>query len=210
MGRYLKEQKPEVKLYIVEPEESSVSSGITGVHCIQGRCQVRQHEGVPHFGIPTAPVPIPNKKGQLPHYACSECGLIGTPLWADNAKFFVPVFSTIISLMSPASSLFKYREEGVVGPKELIPHFDGGSHSEFLIRPRTFQVIPGKQLPLTRFVGLGLDTYDAAVVEEVIPVNTYDACEMAKHIAREEGLLVGISSGANVHAAIEVGAIVIS
>ncbi|MGH8047131.1 MAG: cysteine synthase A [Chthoniobacterales bacterium] len=42
------------------------------------------------------------------------------------------------------------------------------------------------------------------IVDEVLTVSNDDAFAMARRLAKEEGMLVGISTGANVHAAIEL------
>jgi cysteine synthase B len=58
--------------------------------------------------------------------------------------------------------------------------------------------------------------YDAALADESIEVSTEDAQAMTRRLAREEGLLVGVSSGANVFAALrlarrlEPGAVVVT
>jgi cysteine synthase B len=49
------------------------------------------------------------------------------------------------------------------------------------------------------------EIYDPALADENLEVETEDAYAMVKRLAREEGLLVGISAGANVVAALRVG-----
>jgi len=57
-------------------------------------------------------------------------------------------------------------------------------------------------------IGAGFETEiyknDRDIVDEVITVTNEDSYKYAKLLAREEGILVGISSGANVAAAIEI------
>jgi len=66
--------------------------------------------------------------------------------------------------------------------------------------------VPGKH----RIQGLGAgfipDIVDPALIDDIIIVDDDDAFVMARRLAREEGLLVGISSGAAVAAALEIGA----
>jgi len=55
-------------------------------------------------------------------------------------------------------------------------------------------------------VGIGYTPplFDPSLVDEIQPVKTEDAKEMARRLAREEGLFAGTSSGANVVAALRV------
>jgi cysteine synthase len=48
------------------------------------------------------------------------------------------------------------------------------------------------------------DNLHLPVVDEVITVSNEDAFTMARRLSKEEGILAGISSGANVHAALEL------
>ena len=46
------------------------------------------------------------------------------------------------------------------------------------------------------------EVVDMSMVDEAMTVTSDEACEMARKLAREYGLLVGISSGANIVAAV--------
>jgi cysteine synthase A len=48
------------------------------------------------------------------------------------------------------------------------------------------------------------ETLDRALIDEILLVSEAEAFAMCRRIAREEGLLVGISSGAAAHAALEI------
>ncbi len=58
-----------------------------------------------------------------------------------------------------------------------------------------------------RVEGLGIDvisdTFDQKVVDQVIPISDDDAFSMTKNLAQKHGILVGISSGAVMHVALE-------
>ncbi len=78
----------------------------------------------------------------------------------------------------------------------------------FAVEPAESQVLAGKPSGAHRIQGIGAgfvpDTYDAAVVDEVLPVASDDAIATKKVLASKLGLLVGISSGAAVTAAIRL------
>ncbi|KAI5345651.1 PREDICTED: cysteine [Prunus dulcis] len=63
---------------------------------------------------------------------------------------------------------------------------------------------PGPHLITGNGVGFKPDILDLDVMDRVIEVKSDDAVKMARRLALEEGLMVGISSGANTVAAIEL------
>lgn len=76
------------------------------------------------------------------------------------------------------------------------------------VEPLTSPVLNGGQSGPHKIQGIGAGfvpkTYDASVVDEVFDVDNDDAIRTGRELAREEGLLVGISSGAAAFAAAEI------
>ena len=77
------------------------------------------------------------------------------------------------------------------------------------VEPAESAVLSGGPAGAHRIEGIGIGyrppLWDPDLVNAIIPVSTADAQEMARRLAREEGLFAGTSSGANVVAAIQVG-----
>jgi cysteine synthase A len=78
------------------------------------------------------------------------------------------------------------------------------------VEPAKSAVLSGEEPGLHAIQGLGAGfvpkVLDRSLIDEVVTVSDVAADKMARRLAREEGLLVGPSSGANVHVACEVAA----
>jgi cysteine synthase A len=76
------------------------------------------------------------------------------------------------------------------------------------VEPAESSVLLGGQPGPHKIEGVGIGykppLWEPALVDEIVAVATNDAKEMARRLAREEGLFAGTSSGANVVAAIRV------
>jgi cysteine synthase A len=84
----------------------------------------------------------------------------------------------------------------------------GLSISIYAVEPKASAVLSGGAPGLHAIQGLGAgfvpEVLDRSLIDEVITVSDVDAERMTARLAREEGLYVGPSSGANVHAAVKV------
>jgi cysteine synthase len=78
------------------------------------------------------------------------------------------------------------------------------------VEPASSAVLSGEQPGAHKIQGIGAgfvpEVLDRSVIDEVIPVSDDDALDMAELCARREGLLVGFSAGAAIHAALTVAA----
>ena len=76
------------------------------------------------------------------------------------------------------------------------------------VEPATSAVLSTGQAGPHKIQGIGAgfvpDTLNTEVYDEIIPVDNEDSFKYGKVIAKEEGVLVGISSGAALYAALEV------
>lgn len=77
------------------------------------------------------------------------------------------------------------------------------------VEPKNSSAILGDEPGLHQIQGIG-DGFvpkilDVSIIDDVVTVSDEDAIETTRRLAREEGLLVGTSSGANIWAAMEIG-----
>ncbi len=76
------------------------------------------------------------------------------------------------------------------------------------VEPKNSPVLSGGEPGFHKIQGIGAGfmprNLDTKVYDEIIPVSDEDATLFSRRLAREEGLLVGISSGANCCAALQI------
>ncbi len=76
------------------------------------------------------------------------------------------------------------------------------------VEPKSSPILNGGQAGPHKIQGIGANfvpkTYNSSIIDEVFDVENDDALRTGREIAQQEGLLVGISAGAALYAAIEV------
>jgi len=76
------------------------------------------------------------------------------------------------------------------------------------VEPFDSQVIAGGKPGPHKIQGIGAgfvpDILNTSIIDEIIPVNNEDALRTGRKLAKTEGLIVGISSGAAVYAALQI------
>jgi cysteine synthase A len=78
----------------------------------------------------------------------------------------------------------------------------------FAVEPATSPVLSGGERGKHKIQGIGAgfvpDNFDRSVVDEIVKVSDEEAFEMARRIAKEEGITCGISCGAAMAGAVKV------
>jgi len=98
----------------------------------------------------------------------------------------------------------------ITGVSRYIKQEKGHPLKTVAVEPAESPVLSGGQPGKHRIQGIGAgfvpDVLDMSLVDEVVQVSSEEASEMAPRIAKEEGIICGISSGAAMVAALKVAA----
>ena len=131
-----------------------------------------------------------NPANPAKHYATT-----GVEVWNDTDGQ-VDVFVAGVGTGGTISGVGKYLKEKNPNVKIVA------------VEPASSAVLNGQPSGPHKIQGIGAGfvpkTYDAKVIDEVLDVENDDAVRTGREIAQQEGLLVGISAGAALYAAIQV------
>lgn len=130
-----------------------------------------------------------------PHNAPAHYASTGPEIWSDT-EGQVDAFVAGVGTGGTVTGTGKYLKDQ--NPAVRV----------FAVEPDTSPVLSGGKPGPHKIQGIGPGfvpkVYDAAVIDEVITVSADDAGATARAVAAKDGLLVGISSGAALYAALEL------
>lgn len=131
-----------------------------------------------------------NEANPARHYATT-----GPEIWRDTDGQ-VDIFVAGVGTGGTVSGVAKYLKEK--NPNIRI----------VAVEPKSSAVLNGGEVGPHKIQGIGAGfvpkTYNAEVVDEVFDVDNDDAIRTGREVAQQEGLLLGISSGAALYAALQV------
>lgn len=131
-----------------------------------------------------------NEANPARHYATT-----GPEIWRDTDGQ-VDIFVAGVGTGGTVSGVAKYLKEK--NPNVRI----------VAVEPKSSAVLNGGEVGPHKIQGIGAGfvpkTYNAEVVDEVFDVDNDNAIRTGREVAQQEGLLVGISSGAALYAALQV------
>ena len=129
-----------------------------------------------------------NKSNPLAHYSTT-----GPEIWQQTSGTVTHVFMGAGSC-GTMSGIGRYLKEQ--NPAVKIIGIDAATSMYSSKEPKAYNV-----------EGLGIDvisdTFDQSVVDEILPITDDDAFAMTRTLAQKHGLLMGISSGAVMHVALQ-------
>ena len=131
-----------------------------------------------------------NPANPAKHYATT-----GPEIWAQTDGE-VDIFVAGVGTGGTVSGVAKYLKEQKPGVKVVA------------VEPKSSSVLNGGQSGPHKIQGIGAGfvpkTYSSEFIDEVFDVENDDAIRTSREVAQQEGLLVGISAGAALYAALQV------
>jgi cysteine synthase A len=131
-----------------------------------------------------------NEANPAIHYATT-----GPEVWEDTDGA-VDVFVAGVGTGGTVTGAGRYLKEQKPGLRVVA------------VEPKESAILNGGQPGPHKIQGIGAnfvpDVLDRSVYDEVLDVDIAESLEMARRLGREEGILGGISSGATVHAAVQL------